>query len=384
MEEKKWIVYLYTCDINGKQYVGKTCNKYGMKGRAKNGKGYGRGVFHNAIEKYGWGKFSGEILKNDLSVDEANYWETYYIRKYRTCIDYEDCNGYNMTEGGDGGEMLGYHHTDESKEKISKAFKGRFVGELNPMYGVHNNHICDENGHLPKEIREKLSKAAKNRITTNKEFAEKMQSYNEERKRKVNQYDLNGIFIKQYESITEAGRLYGTVATIWRACTRYIDQKGCHIYTAYGYQWRFADDCDDIGIYRRKPVSEYNRKNKKAVCQYSLNGEYINTYSSIREASRITKTNASMIGSCCSGKNHTANGFLWKYKTDKNIPKYIARKKNINGKPVNQLDLNGNFIKTFPSQAEAGRELGINSSNISMCCTDMMRTAGGFKWEYAC
>lgn len=73
MEEKRWIVYLYTCVKNGKKYVGKTCNKYGMKGRAKNGKGYKRGVFHNAIEKYGWNNFCGEVLKNDLSMEEANY-----------------------------------------------------------------------------------------------------------------------------------------------------------------------------------------------------------------------------------------------------------------------------------------------------------------------
>ena len=317
MNSKKWIVYLYVCKINNKKYVGKTCNKYGMKGRAKNGKGYRRGVFHNAIEKYGWNNFAGEILKENLTNEEANYWETYYIRKYRTCIDYKDCNGYNMTEGGDGGEMLGYHHTDETKTKISNAFKGRFVGELNPMYGVHDNHICNEDGHLPKEIREKLSKSAKRRMKNDKEWADKMQSYNEARKRAVNQYDIYGNFICQYESINSLKQIYGNCTSIWKVCKRYVGKKGDHLYTAYGYQWRYADDCNDIGeLNIPKKDTSYMIKNLFGaikIVQYKIDGTKINTYESASEASRITGICRSGIGKCCKGKQKTAGGYIWRY-----------------------------------------------------------------------
>lgn len=301
-------------------YVGKTCSKYGMKGRAKNGKGYRSGAFHNAIEKYGWSDFVGKVLKEDLSIEEANYWETYYIRRYRSCIDYEDCNGYNMTEGGDGGEMLGYHHTDETKEKISNYFKGRFVGELNPMYGVHNNHICDEDGHLPKEIRDKLSKAAKNRMATDKEWAEKMQSYNNERKRPVNKYDLYGNFIKQYESLCSVKEEFGQATSVWKVCNRYVGKKGDHMYTAHGYQWRYADDCSDIKPLQI-PNKDYSYMKKrspksfgaKEVVQYDLDKNYISSFESMTIASEKTKISRSGIGKCCKEKQKTCGGYIWRY-----------------------------------------------------------------------
>lgn len=394
MEEKKWIVYLYTCNVNGKQYIGKTCNKYGMKGRAKNGKGYGRGVFHNAIKKYGWENFSGEILKIDLSVDEANYWETYYIRQYRTCIDYADCNGYNMTEGGDGGEMLGYHHTDKTKEKLSKAFKGRFVGELNPMYGVHNNHICDENGHLPKEIRDKLSDAAKNRMATDKEWAAKMQSYNEKKMRSVNQYDLEGNFIRQFKSRNIAQQETGICAsTIHKVCKRLVDPRtGSKAKTAGGYQWRFSDDCDDVKkVIYKKPKRNSGGKNHNAIKinQYDMNGKYIQTWDCIRDAARFYEVNDSTINGALNKNNHRmAKGFQWRrfenHSDCSNIEKY-ERKHDFSYcmKKVAQYDINDNLLNVFDSGKLASEETNISQTSISSCCKGRTKTAGGYIWKFA-
>lgn len=50
--------------------------------------------------------------------------------------------------------------------------------------------------------------------------------------------------------------------------------------------------------------------------------------------------------------------------------------------PVNQLDLHGNFIKTWPSRKEAGEALGIGRSDIVACCNGRQKTAGGFKWDH--
>lgn len=52
-------------------------------------------------------------------------------------------------------------------------------------------------------------------------------------------------------------------------------------------------------------------------------------------------------------------------------------------KQVNQYDLAGNFIKTFPSTHEIQRELGFNRGNISQCCNGKLKTANGFIWKYA-
>lgn len=54
------------------------------------------------------------------------------------------------------------------------------------------------------------------------------------------------------------------------------------------------------------------------------------------------------------------------------ISKKLSRK-------IYQFDLNGNFIKEFPSGSEAARQLGINdNSNIIAACKGRRRTAYGF------
>ena len=51
----------------------------------------------------------------------------------------------------------------------------------------------------------------------------------------------------------------------------------------------------------------------KPVNQYSLDGIYIATYKSIKEASKQTGINQGDISCCCRGKYKTSGGFIWKY-----------------------------------------------------------------------
>lgn len=51
-------------------------------------------------------------------------------------------------------------------------------------------------------------------------------------------------------------------------------------------------------------------------------------------------------------------------------------------KPVFQYDLNGNFIKEWPSTMEVERRLGFANTHISKCCLGKRNTAGGYKWKY--
>lgn len=52
---------------------------------------------------------------------------------------------------------------------------------------------------------------------------------------------------------------------------------------------------------------------QKAVEQYDLQGNYINTYSSLKEAAKQTGTNIPAMSSCLNGKYKTAGGFKWKF-----------------------------------------------------------------------
>lgn len=58
--------------------------------------------------------------------------------------------------------------------------------------------------------------------------------------------------------------------------------------------------------------------------------------------------------------------------------------KEYKSKPINQLDLQGNYIRTWLNAHEASRHLGIDRSTISQCCRGSRRnkTAGGYKWGF--
>lgn len=120
-------VYKYTNQINGKIYIGQTCQT--LEARAEGGSGYkGCTHFYRAIQKYGWNSFDVEILKDDLTLDEANYWEEYYISYYDSA---NDDFGYNIRLGGSNASC-----NEEARKKISERAKERYKDPTkNPMYG---------------------------------------------------------------------------------------------------------------------------------------------------------------------------------------------------------------------------------------------------------
>jgi len=50
-------------------------------------------------------------------------------------------------------------------------------------------------------------------------------------------------------------------------------------------------------------------------------------------------------------------------------------------KPINQYDLNNDFIKTWKSAREIERILGFAHSNISAVCSGKQKTGYGFIWK---
>lgn len=75
---------------------------------------------------------------------------------------------------------------------------------------------------------------------------------------------------------------------------------------------------------------------------------------------------------------------LRKISLSENVKKaYYEQKLNSNIKPVSQYDLNNNFIATYPSCREAGRQLNLDSSSITKCCKGKIKTTGHFIFHYA-
>ena len=130
--DRVFTVYCHTNKINGKKYIGITCQKpetrWGYRGNCyKQSQPY----FAAAINKYGWENFTHEILFEGMSAQEANTKEIELIAHYHTYVGDPECCGYNLTRGGFGGVK---HLTEEDRRsainKSSRESKKKAMGLL--------------------------------------------------------------------------------------------------------------------------------------------------------------------------------------------------------------------------------------------------------------
>ena len=172
-------VYKITNTVNGKSYVG--CSTANVERRIQCHFRGNRGskLIKSAIDKYGQDKFIYEILEECDSKDVVKDRERYWISFYNTIAP----NGYNLTTGGEGYE--GWHfaeevnlsrkpHTQETKDKISKALSGQKRNEEQ----LERIRVAAKIRNSNPEIREKISKA---NINPDKETRLKMSISQKER-----------------------------------------------------------------------------------------------------------------------------------------------------------------------------------------------------------
>lgn len=211
---KEFIVYIHKNKINGKRYIGITCQNPIKRWRG--GKGYKNGLFVKAINKYGWENFEHEILYEHLTKEEACLKEIELIEKYKT-MDVE-C-GYNLCIGGN--LTIGYHHTEKTKEKMKKAKKDMYNGQKNPMFGKKGKLAPMYGKHLTEEHKRKISEAKKGKANT----------YTKKLYKKIDQYDVNGNFIKTWESIASIEKELGIKGThVSRVCRGKRKTTGGYIF----------------------------------------------------------------------------------------------------------------------------------------------------------
>ena len=63
----------------------------------------------------------------------------------------------------------------------------------------------------------------------------------------------------------------------------------------------------------QKKNVEGAKKRTKPIDQYTIDGEYVKTWESAKDAAKELEIQASSISSCCKGKRHTAGGFIWRF-----------------------------------------------------------------------
>ena len=292
-EELNWCVYIHTCKINNKAYIGiakgnpkRRWGKNGCRYLLKNKDGtYIHPALAQALNKYkDWNNdWEHIIFKDGLSESKAKYIEKILIALFKTNVcKYGFKYGYNCTDGGDGlsgkpcseetkrkiseserGKLV----SDETKQKLSTSLKGKYTGEAHPLWGVkisEESKKKNRDAHLGKKASEETKK--------------KMSSTHKQRLADPKNHPNYG------KHLSETHR-----KNIGKA------NKGR----------RISDKHKEI-------LSEFR---SIAVVQLTKDGQFICDYPSIKAAEQITGV-PHHINECCRGKRKTCGGFIWMYKKE--------------------------------------------------------------------
>lgn len=151
------VIYLITNLINNKIYIGKHITD------DLNDNYFGSGtVIKQAIKKYGLENFTKTYLlvKTDLTKEELNSYERYYINLYKSKE-----NGYNLTDGGDGGRtsgtfVKGHKDSEETKRKKSESHKGLLKGPMSETTKLKQS-LAHKGKKMSEETKNKISLAGK-------------------------------------------------------------------------------------------------------------------------------------------------------------------------------------------------------------------------------
>lgn len=262
---------------NGKRYIGQTA--YDIESRSgKNGIKYSKqSILYNAIQKYGWDCIEHFYLEENLSQQEANIREKYYIDLYKTT----DHNfGYNQSLGGDGFTTIDY-------EKVLQEFQeGKTIKEIAEKY----NHSARGIGLVLESMGVPLQERMKNCYKSNM--------------KKISQYSLVGKYLQSYNSIKEAAEKNNISASMIGETANNKRQS------AGGYIWKFYTNEEDIKVNITRSRKDYH------VIQYDFQGNFIAEYISATEAARINQWSTGAAGNirqACNGKRNKAQGYKWKW-----------------------------------------------------------------------
>ena len=247
-------IYLTTDTTNGMQYVGQ--HHYNKEGELDPNY-HGSGIIISRIYKERPETLKEEYLKTCYSDSEMNDDEKYYIKLYKTLWP----NGYNLSEGGDGGIPC-----EETRRKISNSLKGLFSGEKHPMFGKHQSE----------ESRRKMSSSHKG-LQAGEKHPFFGKHHSEESKKKMSE--------------TKKGLQAGEKHPMFGKHHSEESKK------------KMSD--------KKKGIP--NEKLSKKVLQFTLTGEFIREWPSAAECGR-NGFDASSVSACCRGKLKSHKGYIFQYK----------------------------------------------------------------------
>ena len=305
-------VYLSTCVVTNKVYVGITIQKFYKRkcdhikvSFNPNDRAYNH-HFHRAIRKYGKDNFKWEIIETinketriDL-IKELKRLEIYYINKYNSKE-----NGYNSTDGGDTSKIIckKIKVFNDSGELI-EILNG--VLEASNKYNISKNtiwSICGRFNYYARWNNRRLIFRYENDEITPDDW-EKLSNINYDNS--VSMYDLSGTLIKHFDNInvaaTELNINRDRITTCCSGKNSFTLINGIRYVFKYGNNVPLKEELEYIKSIKADP--------KVAVIAIdSVTEEVIGKYNSQSEAAKQLGVRKNNISEVCSGKRKTAGKY---------------------------------------------------------------------------
>lgn len=310
---------------SGRIYIGQT---WDLNKRYKSGVSPSQRLLYRSYQKHGKENHTKQIIHQligEVTQKDLDYWESRYIDLYKA----DGFDLLNIREGGGNNGAL----SKETKELLRQR-KMEWV-KLNPE-------------------KQKTITAAACAANTGKKRSDetkKLQRDAAKGKPKSEQHKLNVSAAKKGKPSPHKGKHFSIeAADRIRAAVKIRNQKKCPI------------------------------------IQYSIQGEFIKEWPSIKDAAESLNISTGTIGGCIRKEKHykTCGGFIWRYKLDNSpiIPSDHLQTYRSKECPVIQIDLNGNEIAVFNSVKEAAEKTGTDRTNLIKTCKGQRNKAGGYIWKY--
>ena len=357
----KYIVYLTINKKNKKIYVGVHgtetdkfdgylgCGVYDNKPSTYK---KSKTTFQCAVNKYGPDSFLRVTLRTFENENDAYDLEEKIVNE--AFIKRSDV--YNMVVGGKSRDFA-----INDKVVYQYSLDGYFINEY------HSIMKASRKTNTPKTT---LGNAVYNKTCANNYFWTdyKVEKLNLKEykvatsKIKVYQYNENGEYEKEYESLSDAASSYRRVGT---AISRAIK-------AGYKFENKYFSYKKDLNYSRAK--SEYIRN--LAVHQYDLKGNYIQSFNSKADAIRSIGEKHDRIGNAIK-MQHSFGGYQWSYEkvnkmSDKTESKHATPRK------VAQCDLEGNIIKIYDSISKCKKDFSACDKILS----GERKKANGYFFKY--